>query len=224
MGINTFPAPSAASKTMFRTTLTSGTSYTVPAGVTYLNVTTVGGGGGGAPTANDPITTAVSGRGGSMVSSTLSATAGATISYAIGAGGAAGTGANTGGAGGTTTFTGATSASGGNGGAYLNNSGTAGPNFRGADNGGNPAGGNSNNGGAGGSGCIIVEYWAQEIIMDKLFAVVENNKVVNIIVGVEDEVVAANPGKYIEYTNGWDYNNGIDGGVFFPVPVEPTEE
>jgi chorismate mutase len=56
----------------------------------------------------------------------------------------------------------------------------------------------------------------------KTFAVIENNKVVNIIVGVEDEVVAANPGKYIEYTNGWDYNNGIDGGVFFPV-LEPEE-
>lgn len=62
--------------------------------------------------------------------------------------------------------------------------------------------------------------------MEKLFAVVENNKVVNIIVGVEDEVVAANPGKYVEYTNGWDYNNGIDGGDFFPVPVveEPVVE
>jgi hypothetical protein len=58
----------------------------------------------------------------------------------------------------------------------------------------------------------------------KLFAVIENNKVVNIIVDVEDEVVANNPSKYIEYTNGWDYNNGIDGGVFFPAPVEePTE-
>ena len=55
--------------------------------------------------------------------------------------------------------------------------------------------------------------------MDKVFAVIEDNKVVNIIVGVEDEVVAANPGKYIEYTNGWDYDNGIDGGAFFPVPV-----
>lgn len=52
--------------------------------------------------------------------------------------------------------------------------------------------------------------------MDKLFAVIEDNKVVNIVVGVEDEAVAANPEKYIEYTNGWDYNNGIDGGVFFP--------
>ena len=57
----------------------------------------------------------------------------------------------------------------------------------------------------------------------KTFAVIENNKVVNIIVGVEDEVVAANPGKYIEYTNGWDYNNGIDGGVFFPLPIISEE-
>jgi hypothetical protein len=60
--------------------------------------------------------------------------------------------------------------------------------------------------------------------MEKLFAVIENNKVINIIVGVEDEVVAANPGKYIEYTNGWDYENGIDGGVFFPIPEEPVVE
>ena len=61
--------------------------------------------------------------------------------------------------------------------------------------------------------------------MERLFAVIENNKVVNIIVGVEDEVVSANPGKYIEYTNGWDYNNGINGGDFFPLPAvaEPTE-
>lgn len=58
--------------------------------------------------------------------------------------------------------------------------------------------------------------------MDKLFAVVEDNKVVNIIVGVEDEVVAANPDKYIEYTNGWDYNNGIDGDIYFSKP-EVTE-
>lgn len=51
---------------------------------------------------------------------------------------------------------------------------------------------------------------------NKLFAVVEDNKVINIVVGIEDEVIASNPGKYIEYTNGWDYNNGIDGGIFFP--------
>ncbi len=60
--------------------------------------------------------------------------------------------------------------------------------------------------------------------MEKLFAVIENNKVINIIIGVEDEVVAANPEKYIEYTNGWDFNNGIDGGNFFPKQIEATNE
>ena len=60
--------------------------------------------------------------------------------------------------------------------------------------------------------------------MEKLFAVIENNTVVNVIVNVEDEVVSANPTKYIEYTNGWNFENGIDGGTFFPVPVTPTEE
>ena len=158
MGIAIFPAPSAASKTMFRTTLTSGTSYTVPAGVTYLNVTLYGGGGGGSGNGNTGAvgsdggsttftgaTTATGGPGGSrggrdddltgvaasansalggqpayysengsgqfvggsgfpgrIVSSTLSATAGASIAYAIGAGGAGGVGQLiTGGAGGS---------------------------------------------------------------------------------------------------------------------------
>ena len=54
----------------------------------------------------------------------------------------------------------------------------------------------------------------------KTYAVIENNTVVNIVVGVEDEVVAANPGKYIDYTDGWDYTNGIDGEDFFPTPTE----
>ena len=35
---------------------------------------------------------------------------------------------------------------------------------------------------------------------ERFFAVVEDGIVVNIIVGVEDEVVAANPSRYIEYT------------------------
>lgn len=55
--------------------------------------------------------------------------------------------------------------------------------------------------------------------MERNFAVIENNKVINIIIGVEDEVVANNPEKYIEYTNGWDHNNGIDGGIYFPAPI-----
>jgi hypothetical protein len=59
--------------------------------------------------------------------------------------------------------------------------------------------------------------------MERKFAIIENNIVVNIIVGVEDEVVATNPGKYVEYTDGWDYDNGIDGGVFFPALVVEEE-
>jgi hypothetical protein len=54
---------------------------------------------------------------------------------------------------------------------------------------------------------------------NRVFAVIEDNRVVNIIVGVEPEVVAANPGKYIDYTDGWDYDNGIDGGIFFVIPT-----
>lgn len=54
----------------------------------------------------------------------------------------------------------------------------------------------------------------------RLFAEIENNKVINIIVGVEEEVIAANPGKYIDYTDGWNYDNGIDGGDFFPYAAE----
>jgi hypothetical protein len=179
MGITVFPEPSAASKTMRRTTLTSGTSFTVPAGVTFVNVTLYGGGGGG---------------GGVGISSAPAQP----------------------GAGGTTTFTGATSATGGNAGHYSfansNNTtvhavspGTAGKTntgepglagqtytpsdktgyIRGIDGswgqvisstvtttpgasvtygiGGGGAGGAAANsaseGGAGGSGFIVVEYW-----------------------------------------------------------------
>jgi hypothetical protein len=57
----------------------------------------------------------------------------------------------------------------------------------------------------------------------KKFAVIEDNKVINVVVGLEDEVVESNPGMYVEYTNGWDYENGIDGGTFFP-PLTTIEE
>ena len=53
----------------------------------------------------------------------------------------------------------------------------------------------------------------------KKYAVIENNKVVNILIGVDPEVIEANPEIYIDYTDGWDYENGIDGGDFFPIPV-----
>lgn len=54
----------------------------------------------------------------------------------------------------------------------------------------------------------------------KTFAVLEGNLVVNIIVGVEPEVVAANATKYVEYTDanpasiGGTYNSKT--GVFSP--------
>jgi len=157
MGIATFPAPSAASKTMYRTTLTSGTSYTVPAGVTYLNVTLIGGGGGGT-NSNTSSVTGRFGLPGQVVSSTLSVTAGASITYAIGAGGAGGAeGGAAGGTGGNTTFTGATTATGGNGAAYGSASG-AGLAGTTANNGG--AANNYFAAGAGGAGKIDIEYWA----------------------------------------------------------------
>lgn len=55
----------------------------------------------------------------------------------------------------------------------------------------------------------------------RVYAVIENNKVVNIIVGVEDKVLKANPDKYIDYTDGWLYPEGIDGGDFFPSEASP---
>jgi hypothetical protein len=54
---------------------------------------------------------------------------------------------------------------------------------------------------------------------DRKFAVIENNKVINIVVGVDDEELIANPEKYLEYTNGWNYDSGIDGGEFFQAPL-----
>lgn len=213
MGSSVFPAPSAASKTRYVVTLLSGTSWTVPAGVTYVNALLVGGGGGGGGTNGQTANGGnSSGGGGQMIETTLTTTPSASIAYAIGAGGTGSNGSGT--VGGTTTFTGATSAAGG----------AAAGNANGGTAGNMPAGLCSANGGAsgttggnGGAGSIQIEYWAQEMTM-RTFAVIEDNKVINIIVGVEDEVVAANPGKYVEYTDGWDYNNGIDGGVFFPEP------
>ncbi len=48
------------------------------------------------------------------------------------------------------------------------------------------------------------------------YAIIEDNKVVNIVVDVDPKDLKKNPKKYIDYINGWDYSNGIDGGEFFP--------
>lgn len=164
MGASTIPVAGASSKTRFALTLTSGTSWTVPTGVTYVNVTLQGGGGAGTN-----ITTTVyaynPGMSGQRVSSTLATTPGASITYAIGAGGAAQTGSIlTPNAGGTTTFTGATSATGGQGGnrntsgGITGSDGTSVPGF---PNGGNTSytAGAGTVSSAGGSGMIEVEYW-----------------------------------------------------------------
>jgi hypothetical protein len=163
MGISQVPIASAASKTPRIVTLNSGTSWTVPATVTTVNATLIGGGGGGQGTFTGPSTYAVTqcGLGGQIVTTIVATTPGAAITYAIGAAGAAGTsGGGAGGAGGTTTFTGATSATGGNG-AVAYGAGATGLQGVIAGNHGNGgmSGGAAQTGGAGGAGQIVIEYW-----------------------------------------------------------------
>jgi hypothetical protein len=153
--------PVSGGKTRRVLTLTSGTSWTVPTGVTFVNVTLRGGGGGGGGS-NGSSNTATIGMGGDVVSSTLSTTPGASIAYAIGAGG---TGANgvAGNTGGTTTFTGATSAVGGAGG-FPTSGSTYNPpqqKLNPSPNGGFPGryGSGDAAGGQGGAGSIDIEYW-----------------------------------------------------------------
>lgn len=158
MGIAQIPLPSAASKTRYTVTLTSGTSWTVPTGVTYINATLIGGGGAG----NGMTSTTVpyeTGLGGQIITTTLNTTPGASITYAIGAGGTGAVG--DGGAGGTTTFTGATSALGGAGSANAGNAGLAGrAGLISANWGGSGRFVSANaNGGNGGAGSIEIEYW-----------------------------------------------------------------
>lgn len=52
------------------------------------------------------------------------------------------------------------------------------------------------------------------------YAVIEDNKVINVVVDVDAKELKKNPTKYIDYSNGWDYSNGIDGGVYFPYEAE----
>lgn len=149
-------------KTRYALTLLSGTSWTVPTGVAYVNVTLYGAGGaGGAASGNAYGSRGEAGYPGQVVSSIVTTTPGASITYAIGAGGPSTNGGNTGGNGGTTTFTGATSAGGGYGGSGAsysqNTASTAGAN----NNGGAPSNQSVNAySGTGGAGKIDIEYWA----------------------------------------------------------------
>jgi hypothetical protein len=53
-------------------------------------------------------------------------------------------------------------------------------------------------------------------------AVIENNKVVNIILADSVEIAEEITGlQCIDYTDGWDYTNGIDTNNF--IPAEVTE-
>ena len=163
MGYSVFPAPAAGSKTRYITTLTSGTSWTVPSGVTYLNVLCVGGGGGSAGLQNDSNSTGTAnGFPGQCIRSIVSTSGGSVISYSIGAGGSgASSVTSSGGSGGQTTFTGATSASGGSGGTRANNS-SASSYASFANNGAFSGFQNSSTGGGGGNGggpgWIEIEY------------------------------------------------------------------
>ena len=150
----------AAPKVRKVETLDSGTSWTVPTGVEFVNATLIGAGGGGGGGDNTTNARGSDGLGGQIVTTTVVTTPGASVAYAIGTGGAGGGTNTTGTTGGTTTFTGATSALGGLGGSYAggSNSGKAArqglisPNFG--------SGGVVNaSGGNGGAGQIIVEYW-----------------------------------------------------------------
>ena len=157
MSYSVYPAPVAAAGKIFkRESFTSGTSWTVPSGVTNINVTLVGGGGGGALGSSDS-GRGERGQGGQIVNSTLTVTPGSSISYSIGTGGAGGTSAG-GGNGGSTTFTGATTALGGLGGNRYD--GVASRDGMTANNGGTGGGRDTNRtGGSGGSGSVIIEYW-----------------------------------------------------------------
>jgi hypothetical protein len=152
MAVSKLNPVAAASKTRYVETLLSGTSWTVPAGVTYVNATLVGGGGGGGANGGTPRPEPL---GGQIITTSVTTTPGASIAYAIGAGGVQNS------YGGDTTFTGAATAYGGAGGAdggtYI--SGRDARNGLVANNRGMSAqaGGGASN--AGGSGSVILEYW-----------------------------------------------------------------
>lgn len=53
------------------------------------------------------------------------------------------------------------------------------------------------------------------------FAVIENNKIINIIIAESLAVAEEVTGKQcVDFTSGWDYTNGIDYTGFFSDPVE----
>lgn len=131
--------------------LTSGTTYTTPAGCKHIYVDMVGAGGGGAGSNSNP---AAGGGGGAgaYAAKYFDVTPATDYTYAIGAAGSAGTSTSSGGTGGSTTFTVDTvtvTAGGGSGGLYATSAGGLGG-AGGA--GGTATNGDINSGGGGGAG------------------------------------------------------------------------
>ena len=103
---------------MTQFTTVGSTSFTVPAGVTTVNVMVVAGGGGGGGSTDR---TAGGGGGGGLICTTLAVTPGQVIPISVGAGGAAGpktAGASAGSLGGNSTFGALTALGGGGGGGW----------------------------------------------------------------------------------------------------------
>jgi hypothetical protein len=128
---------------------TSGTSWTVPSGVTSIKVWAIGAGGGGAGCGASDGTTGGGGGAGGVAVKTWTVSPGNTITFTIGSAGTYGSSTNSGLAGGNTsvTFSGLTiTGNGGNGGQYNTGSAAAG---------GSAVNGDTNSqGGTGGSGAL----------------------------------------------------------------------
>ena len=143
--------------------LTSGTSWTVPAGVTSIKVWAIGGGGGGAGSIASDGTSGGAGGAGGVAYGTFTVTSGQVISYSIGSGGTGGTGGVNGNSGVFTSVTiGSTTVrgDGGSGGRYNTGVIAAGGTFSGGDGGslggyGTGASGDTGGGGGGGIGIGI---------------------------------------------------------------------
>lgn len=153
-GTNFAVVGAACGSTPLYVVLSSGTSYTVPAGYTQAKVWAVGaGGGGGGATSNDGTAGGGGGAGG-VAYKTWTVTTGSVISYSIGTAGAGGYSTANGTNGGNTTVTyNAVTITGGGGGLGRYNSATAatGGTFSGGDGGANGGGSPARSGDVGGS-------------------------------------------------------------------------
>lgn len=135
--------------------LITGTSVTVPAGITSAKVWAIGAGGGAGGATQDDGTSGGGGGAGGTAYITRAVSAGNTISYSLGRGGSGGHGASNGSAGGNTsaTISGTTIyGNGGAGGYYNTNSTAAGGTYSGGDGGTNGGYGYGSTGDDGGGG------------------------------------------------------------------------